>query len=199
MADPWSLAGDYFEACNCDVACPCVFLSDPTKGECTVLVAWHVRKGRSGNENLDGLNFALAAYAPGNMVKTKWEVAVYIDERANPRQRQILEAILGGQAGGPFAAFGPFFGKMHGYRFAPMEFVVDGKRRSLSIKGIAQMSSEAMAGAGGSEVKVSNSPLILVPEVTVAKATQLSLSDHGWKWESAGGNSFYSPFEFKGP
>ncbi len=29
MAD-WNLEGTYFEACNCDVVCPCLFLSDPT-------------------------------------------------------------------------------------------------------------------------------------------------------------------------
>ena len=61
MPDAWSLTGDYFEACNCDVGCPCIFLSDPTHGNCTVLIGWHIQKGRSGQETLDGLNFAIAA------------------------------------------------------------------------------------------------------------------------------------------
>jgi hypothetical protein len=34
----WGLSGTYFESCNCDTACPCVFLSEPTEGDCTVLV-----------------------------------------------------------------------------------------------------------------------------------------------------------------
>jgi len=38
----WQLKGVYFEACNCDVPCPCVFLSAPTAGQCTVLVGWHI-------------------------------------------------------------------------------------------------------------------------------------------------------------
>jgi hypothetical protein len=33
------LEGTYFETCNCDIACPCVFLSRPTEGERRVLVA----------------------------------------------------------------------------------------------------------------------------------------------------------------
>jgi hypothetical protein len=44
----WQLKGTYFEACNCNVACPCVFLSAPSEGECRVLVAWHVDQGKDG-------------------------------------------------------------------------------------------------------------------------------------------------------
>ncbi|HTD44099.1 MAG TPA: DUF1326 domain-containing protein [Bryobacteraceae bacterium] len=39
MAGQWKLKGTYFEICNCAVACPCVMISAPTDGECTVLVA----------------------------------------------------------------------------------------------------------------------------------------------------------------
>ena len=34
----WKMEGSYFESCNCEAACPCVFLSKPTDGECGVLV-----------------------------------------------------------------------------------------------------------------------------------------------------------------
>jgi hypothetical protein len=27
MAEQWNLTGTYFETCNCEAACPCVFLS----------------------------------------------------------------------------------------------------------------------------------------------------------------------------
>ena len=36
----WSIKGTYFESCNCEVACPCLFLSAPTEGYCTALVGW---------------------------------------------------------------------------------------------------------------------------------------------------------------
>jgi len=199
MSEPWSLSGDYFECCNCAVACPCVFGSDPTQGNCTVLVGWHVRKGHSGKETLDDLSFALAAYTPGNMWKTKWDVAIYVDERATPAQRKALESILGGQVGGPMAGFGSLIGKVLGFKFAPISFHAEGKKRSLTIRGIASMRSAAIAGAGGAEVKLSGAPMLLAPEVTVAQHEQLSLTDYSWKWEGAGGNSYYSSFDWKGP
>ena len=70
MADPWKLKGTYFEACNCEVACPCVMLGPPSTGECTVLVAWHIDSGAFGKTNLDGLNIVLAAHAPGHIATT---------------------------------------------------------------------------------------------------------------------------------
>ncbi|MEK6736727.1 MAG: DUF1326 domain-containing protein, partial [Pseudomonadota bacterium] len=35
----WSLQGSYFEACNCETACPCVWLQPPSEGNCKLLVA----------------------------------------------------------------------------------------------------------------------------------------------------------------
>ena len=40
MADKWSLTGTYFEACTCEAACQCVFLSPPDAGECTAFVGF---------------------------------------------------------------------------------------------------------------------------------------------------------------
>ena len=55
MAESWKVKGTYFEACNCAAACPCVFLSAPTEGNCTVILAWHIDQGSFGSASLDGL------------------------------------------------------------------------------------------------------------------------------------------------
>ena len=69
MPNSWKIAGSYFEACNCEVACPCVFTSPPTSGECTVLIAWHIDQGSFGEIDLEGLNAVLAAHSPGHMLQ----------------------------------------------------------------------------------------------------------------------------------
>ena len=71
MADNWTISGDYFEACNCEAACPCVFLSPPTTGECTLLVGWHIDSGNMNGADLGGLNVALAVHSPGHMIEVK--------------------------------------------------------------------------------------------------------------------------------
>jgi hypothetical protein len=61
MSENWTVSGTYFESCNCDVACPCIFLSDPTQGECTALVGWHIDDGSSDGLSLSDLNVALGS------------------------------------------------------------------------------------------------------------------------------------------
>lgn len=193
------MTGQYFEACNCDVACPCVFLSDPTQEICTVLLAYHIEKGSSGPQRLDGLNFALAVYCRGNMMTHKWEAALYVDQRASPPQREALQAILGGKAGGVFGVLAPYIGTLHGVRFVPIEFTVSGKRRSLKIPEIAEMRVELIAGQDGQEVLIRNAPFGVTSELTVAKSERLQLADFGWKWDLSEKTSYVAPFAAKGP
>jgi hypothetical protein len=199
MAPPWSVKGTYFEMCNCDVACPCIFLSPPTTGECTLLVGWHIEQGRFANVALDGLNVALAVHAPGHMATTKWKAAVYFDARASDGQKNALQQIFTGQVGGHPAVLVSFVGQVLGVKSVPIEYVAEGKRRRLRIAGIAEAEIEALSGAGGAEVTVSGPPLCIAPGFpsTVAKSQKLSYRDHGLHWELSEKNGFFSPFAYQ--
>lgn len=201
MAAKWNVSGSYFEACNCDVACPCVFLSAPTTGECGVLLAWHIDEGKYGDVPLDGLNVAMAAHSPGHMLKVKWEVALYLDERATQAQRDALGTVFGGQAGGEPAALGPLVGKVLGVKAVKIDYEARGKRRNLRIPKVAEMEVEAIEGQGGKEVTLTGVPLTAVPNQTtvVAKSKRLTYRDHGFDWNISEKNGYYSPFAFKGP
>ncbi len=201
MASKWNLAGSYFEACNCEAACPCVFTSPPTSGECTALLAWHIDRGKYGDTSLNGLNAALAAYSPGHMLKVKWDVALYIDEMATQVQRDALTTILGGKAGGPPAALAPLIGNILGVKPTHIEFQSKGKQRSLRMPGIGEMEISALEGQGGKDMIIENQPLAAIPNqpYVVAKSKNLKLHDHGWSWNISEKNGFYCPFNIKGP
>ncbi len=199
MAETWSVKGTYFETCNCDAACPCVFLSPPTTGDCTVLIAWHIEQGRYGKVVLDGLNVAFAVHAPGHMMQTKWKVAAYLDSRASDAQQDALTHIFTGQAGGHPAAIAALVGQVVGAKSVPIEYRAEGKRRSLRIDGIANAEIEALGGAGGTDVTVSGHPLCVAPgfPATVATSKQLRYRDHGWSWDITNKNGFFSPFAYQ--
>ncbi|HEV2226132.1 MAG TPA: DUF1326 domain-containing protein [Nitrososphaerales archaeon] len=201
MTDQWDLSGSYFETCNCEIACPCVFLSPPSTGDCTVLVAWHVDKGKLGSVGLNGLNVALAAHSPGHMMKVKWEAALYLDARANEAQRNALTQIFGGQVGGVPAVLGSFIGKVLGVKAVEFSYSADGKKRSMKIPNIAEAEIEAIQGQGGSDVTITNHPVAVGPgfSAVVSKSKKLSYHDHGMNWEVSEKNGFYSPFDYKGP
>ena len=198
MATNWSASGLYCEACNCEAACPCVMLGPPTAGDCTLLVGWHIDKGNFERVSLDGLNVALAAHSPGHMLKTKWKVALYLDERADKEQQEALAKIFSGQAGGPPAALGPFIGEVLGVKSKKIDFHADGKLRSIRIDGVADAEIEAITGQGGKEVTVANHPLTPVPgfPAVVSRSKRASYHDYGLALEVSGKNGFFSPFEY---
>ena len=200
MPESWSLTGTYFETCNCEVACPCIFLNDPTTGECTVLVAWHIDQGNYGDVALDGLNVALAVHTPGNMAQTKWKAAVYLDNKASDEQKDALTQIFSGQAGGHPAVLTSFVGEVLGAKSVAIDYRADGKRRSLKIPGIAEAEIEAIGGAGGADVTISGHPLCVSPgfPATVAKSKKLDYRDFGLNWEISDRNGFFSPFSYQG-
>jgi hypothetical protein len=200
MAGNWSLTGAYFEACNCDAACPCVFLGSPTRGDCTLLVAWHIDGGSFGGTPLDGLNVALAVYSPGHMLQTKWKAALYLDERASEAQQAALKRIFSGQAGGHFANLAACTGEVLGVKAAAIDFRAEGKRRSMKIGMLADMTIEAVPGAGGADVEIANLPFCLVPGIpaVAAKSKHLSFHDYAYAWELTDRNGFYSAFAYQG-
>src|SRR3989344_1348927 len=143
MNPTWKVEGDYFEACNCESTCPCIFLADPDQGDCKLTIAWHIEKGHYESTNLDGLNVVGIFYTPGNMVKgPKWQAALYLDKRANKEQAEALGKIFSGQAGGFPATVASFIGEVMGAKSAKIEFVVEGKRRRVHIPDTLDLDAE---------------------------------------------------------
>ena len=80
-----------------------------------------------------------------------------------------------------------------------IKFEVDGKRRTLQIPSVIELTIEGMKGADKTkEVTVSNAPMLIAPGFAgvVAKSTKNSYSDQGMKWDNSGKNGLYSRFAF---
>src|SRR5215210_3767221 len=98
MTDKWRIEGDYFEACNCDTVCSCIFMGNPDQGQCDLTSAWHIHNGHYENTKLDDLNVAALFHTPGNMFTgPKWKAALYLDERASKEQAEALGKIYSGK------------------------------------------------------------------------------------------------------
>ncbi len=194
----WSLNGTYFESCNCDLACPCIFLSPPNGDDCTVLIGWHVEDGKDEGVSLSGLNVALAVHSPGHMATTQWSAAVYVDDRATEEQKGSLLKIFGGQGGGHPARLASHIGEIVGVRSVPIEFSENGNTHSLKIPNIAEMEIEQTEGQGGGPITVAGHPLCIAPgfTATLAKSSKLTYSDHGMSWNLSDKTGIFSPFAY---
>ena len=156
----WSLRGEYFENCNCTVACPCLFsttaplTSTPTEGACEVAFAFHLDEGTFGDVPLGGLNVAMIARTPGPMIEGNWSVALYVDERADERQQEALQAIFAGAAGGVMGGFAPLIGEVLGIKTVPISYQREGKRRSVEIPDIMQMAVRPVPSVMGEDQEI---------------------------------------------
>jgi len=195
----WNVSGQYLESCNCEAACPCVFLSPPTEGDCTGLVGWHILEGDFEGTDLDGLNVALAVYSPGHMAEVQWQAALYLDDRASAEQSEGLAAIFSGQAGGHPARLAGHIGEILGAGPASISFASEGERHSMSIGGIADVAISTVTGQGDAPVTVASHPLCIAPgyDAVVSRSEHLTYDDHGLHWELGGKNGFHSPFAYQ--
>ena len=200
LAKDWKLQGDYFEGCNCDSICPCLFLSDPDKGFCNVTVAWHVEKGLYEDIQLDGLNAVAVFASPGNMFTgPKWKAALYLDNGASQEQTEALTKIFSGQSGGFFSAAANFIGEMLGIKSAPITFGMDGKRRWLHIPEYLSLEIEAIKGGDPNKDSLVTNPAFTVApgyDPVISRSTKHSYKDLGFEWDSSGKNGFYSKFNY---
>ncbi len=195
----WELQGSYFETCNCEVACPCVWLQPPSEGNCKLLVAWHIEKGHFEKQSLDNLNIALACYAPGNMKDGNWQAALYVDERADDLQFDAITQIFSGQQGGHLAILMSFVSEVLGIQKVKIDYQEYGKKRFMSIPGIAQAEIEGIEGITGALSSISNPPLCVVTShpSTVAKSSQYQYRDFDKDWQFSDRNGYYSPFTYQ--
>ena len=192
----FSVRGLYLQACSCEVACPCIFLSAPSLGYCAALDGWHIDTGQFEGTPLDGLNVALAVRIPEHILKGNFRVALYVDQRANTAQRAALEMIFSGKAGGPLAGLRPLISEELPPKAARMDFVTEGKRRGMVLSGLGEIDVTALQGAGGADVIIHDAPVSPDPNypVTIAKSTRQSLRDQGFSWDFSGKNGFLSHF-----
>ena len=200
MASKWQAKGDYFETCNCQTLCPCIFLSPPTEGACTVLVGWHIQSGHFDDAVLDELNVAAFFHSPGPMHQGNWSAALYLDSRASDQQGDALVKIFSGQAGGAPGAIRGLISKLLGVKRAEIAYQADGRKRRMTIRDVGESEIEALRGAGGADVTISNHPLAIAPghPSVVSRSRRLKFSDYGFTLDLSGRTGQFSPFTYEG-
>jgi hypothetical protein len=205
----WRVVGDWFDICSCNIPCPCEFAQPPTNNACNGLLAWHIREGRYGDIRLDGLNLLALGTFEGNIWAegTKLTMGLFIDERANEKQREALQAVFSGQAGGWPATFASKIGEIRGIEFVPITFEVANNLASWSavIPGRVKGRADALTGPTtppGKRVQTLNPPGSEVGPGQVAtwgSSVELEAEGFGFKWTGKSWSSKHIPFDWNSP
>lgn len=146
MPDKWMIRGTEFSNCNCDWGCPCQFHAPTTHGHCEAVTAGVIEEGYFNDVRLDGLNWALLLYWPGEIAQGNGREQAVIDERANPEQREALRKIIHGESTAPgathFFVFNSTMSEVLETLYTPIDVSIDVESRKSSLNIPDVVSSE---------------------------------------------------------
>jgi hypothetical protein len=208
MAEDWRIVGDFIDFCRCDVPCRCTFGQPPDEDHCEGVIGYRIREGHYGDVRLDGLNLIGVASFDGNIWEedTRATMGMILDERADDAQREALQTIFGGQAGGWPQMFAEnFVGEVTGIEFAPIDLQISDDLSSwrVEVPGKITAASELLTGptsTPGKRIAVINAPGAEVGPgqgaVTYATATANEVNAVGFRFEWPGKSSKHIPFEW---
>lgn len=206
----WRIAGDWFDVCSCNIPCPCTFAQPPTGNVCDVVFAYKIQGGHFGETSLDGLKVVIIAGFTGNVwAGDKLDAGVFFDAAANPAQREALQLIFTGQAGGWMTQFFPVVRTVKGVEFADIAIEVDASLEhwSVEIPDVLRAGGAALTGPTADptkRVQTFNAPGSEVGPTEAAVTWGRSFES---RWQAfgfsqdidAGQNSKHIPFEWSGP
>ena len=205
----WWMKGSWFDVCSCTIPCPCGFAQAPTNNRCEGVMAYHVREGAYGDTGLNRLNVIALAMFTGNAWARENPVSlgIFMDQRANEPQREALQMVFSGRAGGWMGVFAELVGEVRGLEFVPITFEVaeDLAFWRAEIPGRLKAFAEALSGPTtppGTRVQLLNAPGSEVGPgqvVTWGKAVDNEVDGFGFHWSWAGRSSKHIPFDWTGP
>ena len=196
----WSIRGEYFENCNCDVLCPCITssLAGPADNErCYVPLICHIEAGEKDGLSLDGLNVILVCDAPQVMGSGGWRVAVYLDDRADAEQQAALGEIFSGAAGGAPAMLAGLVGEMLGVKVVPIEYTSSNGHKRVSVPGIMEFEVEGIYAPESDKVmEVTNTIHPIDSNLAIAKGVvgRYNDADYALSFDNTGENGHFREF-----
>lgn len=134
----WTMQGVEFANCNCAWGCPCQFNGLPTHGNCRALCFVQIDKGHFGGVPLDGLRWGIMAAWPEAIHLGNGKFQTIIDEHANPKQREAIEAVSHGRETEPgslvWQVFSTTVTEFLPTLYKPITLNIDYAKRTASVK-----------------------------------------------------------------
>lgn len=202
----WNVEGEVILSCNCDLFCPCVVSlgrAQPSRGYCHSWWGIRIARGEYGGEKLDGFCVGILLDVPGRMGEGGWQVALYIDERANDSAFAALQKIFTGAAGGSLGILSLLVSEVLGTQRAKLDFAETktGWRMTAAAaeQKIADCAIDRIAGQReGEDVMIRNSQYWVAPDVVVAAGGKSRVRAFGRVWDFSGQSAEYAKVSWRG-
>jgi hypothetical protein len=159
----YQLEGKLLEVCDCNVLCPCWIGEDPDNGTCDAVLAYHIDKGTIDGTNVSGLTLSLFGHIPKNVLAGNWKIAVFVDDKASPKQQEAILNAWTGKLGGPLADLSKLIGEVAAVERAPISFNVQDGKGQLRVGTVAEATMEPYKGPTGAVTTLNESVFSTIP------------------------------------
>jgi hypothetical protein len=166
-------------------------------------LVFRIDDGSCEGTRLDGLKFALVIRSGKVMADGNWIFAGVVDERADDAQRKALVAIVSGEAGGPPAFIREnLVSDFRGVELKPIQFDLDGLKRSTVIPDVLSFQIEGVASRNrsGEPFYIDNTAHPAGRRLALARARQTHVHGFGLDLDlvGKGNNGHFAPFAWAG-
>ena len=199
----WRIAGDYFETCNCDYLCPCIYTNmqaHPTHDTCIAALALRVNDGIFADIDLNGVTFIIAISVEGPMETGNWTVGLIIDEKASDAQVDAVSKICSGDVGGPMELAAALVGNFAGIERANIEINKQAMSFSVAAGALFENAAVGIANADDPNVPIfiDNTAHPANKRLALATGTKSHMHVFGIDWDDdeGGHNGHFAPFEW---
>jgi hypothetical protein len=199
MTEEWKITGDYVEACNCEVACQCIWMEPPDGDTCSVSFVWNIEEGHYGDVDLNGVSVSMLARSEEGVMfdpSVPWHVVLIVDEAASDDQQAAVEDIYLGRAGGLWAAIADAHFETTEVEMAPISFSRNGSTISAGAGEIVSTEANVAGGFNEERATITPHPLGTDFEVDMGRSTTATVSyDDEFTWDVGGNNSYSGDFD----
>jgi hypothetical protein len=181
----YEMRGQFLEACDCNVMCPCWFEQDPDENECTGIVAWYVEQGQIDGVDVSGLTTVSVSHHGGHRRGAKARVALFLDEGASDEQQRVLTDAFTGKLGGPLGELAEMTDEVATAERAPISFTSDGRTTKVSVGRAVNATMKLLTGSTGRVITVADAALgtVLGTPAEVGKSSRYRLNLGGKEFD----------------
>ena len=190
----WKIKAKYYEACNCDLGCPCNMSGFPTHGFCEGSIAFQVTEGNRDGVDLKGAKVAGAVKWPGAIHEGNGTMAVFID--GNAEQQDALVQILTAQDPGlPWEILSATVSEIHGPFFEKIEITDDDTDSHVKVGKKFEIKMESLKNPVSGDKHEAHMVLptgFIFTDAKVATTSVNKLDADGVTFDHKGNNAYYS-------
>jgi hypothetical protein len=177
----FEMRGQFLEACDCKVMCPCWFDQDPDENECTGMVAWYIEQGEISGVDVSGLITVSVSQHGGSRRDARARTVLFIDERATDQQEEALADAFTGKLGGPLGELAEITDEVSSVQRIPITFMSDGRRTRVTVGRAVNATMSPLIGSTNRIITLADSALSTMlgtpAEVGRSSSYELSLRD----------------------